>query len=145
MREPDATIARMWLDHTSREIGAIIGRSAEYVRVRAQRLDLPRKHERRGGWQRAANSSLPALSNRGTATRRPEPREAPPMSAARPARIPPPPPRLWASPPLLRFTTCQFIKGHPMLGKWHKCARPTTDGSPWCDEHHAIVYAKRAA
>src|SRR5690606_26447273 len=59
MSEADTTIARMWAEHTSREIGAIIGRSAEYVRVRAQRLDLPRKREMRGGWQRKDSSALP--------------------------------------------------------------------------------------
>lgn len=140
MRETDATIARMWADHTSREIGTVIGRSAEYVRVRAQRLDLPKKRETRGGWQRKANSALPAISNRGTTVRRMKRQiEAPAPKPQRTMPKPPPQPqRLWASPPVMRFTTCQW-----MLGK--RCNAPTKDGSPWCDEHYRRVYPGKGA
>ncbi len=134
MRAPyDSIIREKWLEHTAREIGALIGKSPEYVRVRAQRMNLPKKREAFGVWQRRREGRKAIGSYRHVvqSERNAAPVKPTPQPEPKPVRLP----RVWRNPPIVRFKTCQWMLGNG-------CTAPTKDGSPWCDEHKARVFAR---
>lgn len=48
------------------------------------------------------------------------------------------------SPPIMSFSECQWIHGHPNGSDWHKCGATTRDGLAFCDEHYARCYGRQA-
>jgi len=131
--DEEATLRRMWVDHSSHLVAEALNRPRNSIIGKAHRLGLEKKAGPgvRKKPRRACGVRKPVVYQDPPSTPLPKPTFRAPEKRLPKGDIPIP-------------KRCQFPHGEPGKSGFHFCGHETVSGGPYCAYHRSICYVQKA-